>query len=58
MGDKIAVAVKKLKNEASEEDKIKFLQEAAIMSQFKHPNIVNVYGVVTNNESVSAGYYL
>ena len=53
-GDEVEVAVKQLKNESNEENRIKFLQEAAIMSQFKHPNIVSMYGVVTNNESVSA----
>ena len=33
------VAIKTLKDDASEEDKVKFLQEAAIMGQFHHPNL-------------------
>eukprot|EP00731_Ephydatia_muelleri_P029389 Em0020g1033a len=41
------VAIKMLKDGASEEDKVKFLQEAAIMGQFSHPNVVKMYGVVT-----------
>ena len=47
------VAVKTLQEGASEEDKVKFLQEAAIMGQFSHPNVVKLYGVVTEGEPVS-----
>ena len=36
-----------------EEEKVKFLQEAAIMGQFRHPNIVKLMGVVTVGEPVS-----
>ena len=32
---------------------IKFLQEAAIMGQFHHPNIIKLHGVVTTGEPVS-----
>ena len=49
----IEVAVKFLKEEASEIDKVKFLQEAAIMAQFTHPNVVSLYGVVSKTEPVS-----
>ena len=48
----IHVAVKLLKEEATETDKVKFLQEAAIMAQFKHPNVVSLYGVVSKTEPV------
>ncbi len=47
------VAVKTLKQEAGEEERVKFLQEAAIMGQFKDPNVVTMYGVVTAGEPVS-----
>ena len=47
------VAVKTLKEGSGEEDRVKFLQEAAIMGQFKHPNVVEMYGVVTDGEPVS-----
>ena len=47
------VAVKFLKKGADEIDKVKFLQEAAIMAQFKHPNVVSLYGVVSKTEPVS-----
>ncbi len=50
--ESLEVAVKTLK-EGSNEDKIKFLQEAAIMGQFKHFNVVSMYGVVTEGEPVS-----
>ena len=51
--NKVEVAVKTLKEGAGEEDKVKFLQEATIMGQFSHPNVVKLYGVVTEREPVS-----
>ena len=47
------VAVKELQPGASEEDKVKFLQEAAINGQFRHPSVVKLMGVVTTGEPVS-----
>ena len=47
------IAVKKLNKKASERDTVRFLQEAAIMGQFKHPNIVRLHGVVTVGSLVS-----
>ena len=44
------VAVKTMENRSSEEDRIKFLQEAAIMGQFNHPNIVKILGITEENE--------
>ena len=52
-GGPVEVAIKTLKAEASEEDKVKFLQEAAIMGQFHHPNIVKLHGVITVGDPVS-----
>ena len=46
------VAVKILRADLPEK-KVKFLQEAAIMGQFFHPNIVKLYGVVTVGDPVS-----
>ena len=51
------VAVKTMKGECSEEDRIKFLQEAAIMGQFDHPNIVKVMGIMATDSEVSAKLY-
>ena len=50
----VEVAVKTLNERSGEEDRVKFLQEAAIMGQFKHPNVVEMYGVVTQGEPVSS----
>ena len=50
---KVDVALKTLKEGAGEQDKVKFLQEAAIMGQFSHPNVVKLHGVVTEGEPVS-----
>ena len=47
------VAVKTLQSSASQEDRVKFLQEAAINGQFRHPNVVKLLGVVTVGEPVS-----
>ena len=46
----VEVAVKKLKMDATHNDKVKFLQEAAIMGQFHHHNVVRMYGVVLGGE--------
>ena len=48
----VDVAVKTLREGSEEEDRVKFLQEAAIMGQFKHHNVVTMYGVVTDGEPV------
>ena len=55
--NEVEVAVKTLQEGADEEDKVKFLQEAAIMGQFSHPSVVKLYGVVTEGEPVSFFYY-
>ena len=48
----LSVAVKILKEEAVEGDRIKFLQEAAIMGQFKDPNVAALHGIVNDEEPV------
>ena len=47
------MAVKTLKRGSSEKDKVKLLQEAAIMGQFSHINVIKLHGVVTLGEPVS-----
>ena len=47
------VAVKATKDGATDEEKIKFLQEAAVMGQFDHPYIVTIFGVMVNPEKVN-----
>ena len=48
------VAVKTMENGASEEDRVRFLQEAAIMGQFNNLYIVRIFGVLTSdNQSAS-----
>ena len=42
------VAVKSMEDGASEEERVKFLQEAAIMGQFNHPNIIRIIGFITD----------
>ena len=41
------MAIKTLNDNTSDKDKLRFLQEAAIMCQFDHKNIIQLLGVVT-----------
>ncbi|XP_066156235.1 proto-oncogene tyrosine-protein kinase ROS isoform X1 [Euwallacea fornicatus] len=45
-----AVAVKTLKKGASEQEKTEFLQEAQLMSHFKHEHILQLLGVCLDND--------
>ena len=47
------VAVKTVKSGSLEVEKLKLLQEAAIMGQFVHHNVVHLVGIVTIGEPVS-----
>ena len=49
----VDVAIKTLKGSATEEEEVKFLQEAMINGQFHHQNVIKLYGVVTVGHSVS-----
>ena len=49
----VSVAIKTLNDNTSEDERVKFLQEAAIMGQFHHPNVVKLHGVVTIGHPVS-----
>ncbi|XP_044147095.1 proto-oncogene tyrosine-protein kinase ROS [Bufo gargarizans] len=44
------VAVKTLKSDATDQEKVEFLKEAHLMSQFHHPNILKLLGVCLYNE--------
>ena len=48
------VAVKTL-SVTTEESRVGFLQEAAIIGQFNHKNILKLYGVVLKTKPVSKG---
>ena len=49
----VTVAVKQLQLKAAELDRVRFLQEAAIMGQFYHPNVITLHGVVTKDDPVN-----
>ena len=51
-GEEREVAVKTLADGSTEEKRIQFLQEAAIMGQFKHPNVITLHGVLMEKEPV------
>ena len=48
------VAVKVVKKGAPQEERLKLLQEAAILGQFRHRHVVSLFGVVTLGEPVSS----
>ena len=52
------VALKTLNQNSTPKNRLKFLQEAAIMAQFRHPNVVLLYGIISNSGPVSCGYRL
>ncbi len=54
---KLELAVKTLKTGASDKDRVMMLQEAAIMGQFNHTNVIKMYGVVTLDEPVGCNEY-
>jgi len=51
---KVPVAIKTLRSSnAHETERVRFLQEAAIMGQFNHLNVVKMYGMVKKEDPVS-----
>ena len=52
-GEEREVAVKSLADGSTEEKRVQFLQEAAIMGQFKHPNVITLHGVLLDCDLVS-----
>ena len=47
-----------LNTDASDKDKLRFLQEAAIMCQFDHQNVIKLHGVVTETPSMIVLEYM
>ena len=41
------VAVKTVSSEATEKEKVKLLQEAALMGQFIHENVIRLFAIIT-----------
>ena len=48
----VKVAVKVLKESASEDDRAKLLKEAALMGQFNHEHVVKLFGVANDGKQV------
>ena len=51
------VAVKTLHRDAGDANRVKCLQEAAIMAQFHHPNIVLLHGIVIHPDNTVCNSY-
>ena len=54
----VTAAVKTLKGSFSPDEKGRFLREAAIMGQFKHRNVLELYGVVDDGDPVCSVTWL
>ncbi len=52
------VAVKSFSSKITAAERTKLLQEAAIMSQFNHPNVLRLYGIVMETHTVRVLAYL
>lgn len=50
------VAVKTLQEGDDEEERVKLLQEGAILGQFFHPNVVKLHGIVKDPDPVSYSF--
>ncbi|XP_072756276.1 proto-oncogene tyrosine-protein kinase ROS-like isoform X2 [Anoplolepis gracilipes] len=49
--DTTPVAIKRLRNNASEQERKKFLDEAKIMSQFRHKHVLRLLGICLDGDS-------
>mmetsp|Transcript_28281 Transcript_28281/g.74195 ORF Transcript_28281/g.74195 Transcript_28281/m.74195 type:complete len:556 (-) Transcript_28281:65-1732(-) len=49
LGKRVPAAVKMCKPSAGNQELVEFLREAAIMGQFDHPHIIQIFGYVTAN---------
>ena len=47
-----------LNTDASDKDKLRFLQEAAIMCQFDHQNVIKLHGVVIETPAMIVLEYM
>ena len=52
----VKMAMKRLRDDASSSDKVKFLQEAVIMAQFNHENVIKLLGMVLEDNPVSYSF--
>ena len=54
----VEVAIKTLNSDSTDKDRVRFLQEAAIMCQFDHENVIKLHGVVTEAPSMIVLEYM
>jgi len=54
----LQVAIKTLNANSTDKDRLRFLQEAAIMCQFDHENVIKLYGVVTDEPAMIVLEYM
>ena len=56
--DNEQVAVKIINNDADDKERLRFLQEATILCQFDHENVIKFYGVVTEDPAMIVLEYM
>ena len=54
----VEIAIKTLNTDSTAKDRLRFLQEAAIMCQFDHENVIKLYGVVTETPAMIVLEYM
>jgi len=54
----VEVAIKTLNANSIDKDRVRFFQEAAIMCQFDHENVIKLYGVVTDEPAMIVLEYM
>jgi len=50
--------VKIINNDADDKERLRFLQEATILCQFDHENVIKFYGVVTEDPAMIVLEYM
>ncbi len=48
----LEVALKTIPKEGKADHRIKLLQEALIMGQFSHPNVIQLFGIISHGDPV------
>jgi serine/threonine protein kinase len=54
----VPVAIKVLKENSNDSEKMDFIQEAISLQSFNHPNLVKMYGVVAENSNMHSIKYI
>ena len=57
VGTEVKVAIKTIRRYTSEKETQDFMREMSTMANMMHPNIIRLYGLVSEGESLSSDLY-